>query len=269
MNNRLPAYFQLDRYHISPDDVVRGTLGCEPDIIRPRVVVMPNWGVDIFTHVATNIAEIVRGSVFQLEYQGQLVSVVRSGIGAPQTGDVILALGATACEELVFTGSVGGLGSGIQIGDLVVVEQSFCGDGFSRYLDPEVSPGDCLPQPAEPDRDLTERIQTRAMGTCGDRSVPVHRGAVFSTDSILAQFFRLDYLVRECLRCIGIEMETAAVFRASKLLGIRAGALLQVSDLPQQGRSVYSGRTEEEMERRRSIRKEVLAQAVLSSVLAS
>lgn len=267
MNNRLPAYFQLDRYDISPDDVVRGTLRCEPNTIRPKVVVMPNWSVDIFTHVATNITEIVQGSVYQLEYRGQLVSLVRSGIGAPQTGDVILALAGTACEELVFTGSVGGLGSDIQIGDLLVVEQSFCGDGFSRYLDKEVSPGDCFLQPAEPDRDLTERIQTRAMETCGDRSVPLHRGAVFSTDSILAQFFRLDYLVNE-LQCIGVEMETAAVFRAAKLLGIRAGALLQVSDLPQQGRSIYAGRTEEEMELRRSIRKEVLAQAVLGSVLA-
>jgi purine-nucleoside phosphorylase len=268
LNNRLPAHFQFDRYDISPDDVVRGTLGCEPNTIRPKVVVMPNWSVDIFTDVATDITEIVQGSVYQLEYQGQLISVVRSGIGAPQTGDVILALAGTTCEELVFTGSVGGLGGGIQIGDLVVVEKSFCGDGFSRYLDEEVTPGDCFLQPSEPDRDLTERIQTRALETCRGRSVPLYRGAVFSTDSILAQFFRLDYLVNE-LQCIGVEMETAAVFRAAKLVGIRAGALLQVSDLPRQGRSLYAGRTEEEMERRRSIRTEVLAQVVLSSVSAS
>ena len=65
---------------------------------------MPFWSVDIFTQVATNITEIVQGSVYQLEYQGQLVSLVRSGIGAPQTGDVILALGGTSCEEVVFTG---------------------------------------------------------------------------------------------------------------------------------------------------------------------
>lgn len=228
---------------------------------------MPFWSVDIFTQVATNITEIVQGSVYQLEYQGQLVSLVRSGIGAPQTGDVILALGGTSCEEVVFTGSVGGLGNGIQIGDLVVVEKAFSGDGFSRYLDTEVSPSDCFLEPVEPDWDLTERIQTCAMETCRDRTIPLHRGAIFSTDSILAQFFRLDYLVND-LQCIGIEMETAAVFRAAKLLGIRAGALLQVSDVPQQSKSIYAGRTEEEMERRRSIRKDVLAQVVLSSVLA-
>jgi len=267
LNNRIPAYFQLDKYNISPEDVVRGTLHCEPNIIRPRVVVMPFWKVEIFAEVATEVTEIVQGSVYQLEYQGQLVSLIRSGIGAPQTGDVILALGCTLCNVVIFTGSVGGLGNGIQIGDLVVVEKSFCGDGFSRYLDTKVVPSDCFLQSAEPDWSLTEHIKNHAMETCRNRSIPLHQGAVFSTDSILAQFFRLDYLVAE-LQCLGIEMEMAAVFRAAKLVGIKAGALLQVSDVPQQNKSIYAGRTKQEMEHRKSIRQEVLAQVVLNSVLA-
>jgi purine-nucleoside phosphorylase len=265
--NRIPAYFQLDKYNISPEDVVRGTLHCEPNSIQSRVVVMPSWRVEIFAEVATEITEIIPGSVYQLEYQGQLVSLIRAGIGAPQTGDVILALGCTACEVVIFTGSVGGLGNTIRIGDLVVVAKSFCGDGFSRYLDTKVIPGDCFLQSAEPDWGLTERIKNHALETCRNRSVPLHQGAIFSTDNILAQFFRLDYLVAE-LQCLGIEMETAAVFRAAKLVGIKAGALLQVSDLPQQSKSIYAGRTKLEMEHRKSIRQEVLVQVVLSSVLA-
>ena len=94
------------------------------------------------------------------------------------------------------------------------------------------------------------------------------RGAVFSTDSILAQFFRLDALMDE-LNCAAIEMETAAVFQAARLVGIRAAALLQISDLPRQGKSLLAGRTETDMQRRRSIRRAVLAPAVLSALLAS
>lgn len=196
-----------------------------------------------------------------------MVSLIRSGMGAPQTGDVILALGCTPCEVAIFTGSVGGLGNGIEIGDLAVAEKSFCGDGFSRYLDREVIPGDCFLQSSEPDEGLTEHIKAHAREACRTKSVPLHQGAIFSTDSILAQFFRLDYLT-EKLHCLGIEMETAAVFRAAKLVGIKAGALLQVSDVPQRSKSIYTGRRQQEMEYRKSIRQEVLARVVLSSVLA-
>lgn len=267
MNHSIPAHFQLDKYNISPEDVVRGTLHCEPNVIQPRAVITPHWQIEIFAEAATEVTEIVQGSVYQLKYQGQLISLIRSGIGAPQTGDVILALGCTACEAAIFTGSVGGLGNGIEIGDLVVAEKSFCGDGFSRYLDTKVVPSDCFLQSAEPDWELTEHIKNRAMEACRTRSVPLHQGAIFSTDSILAQFFRLDYLERE-LHCRGIEMETAAVFRAAKLVGIKAGALLQVSDVPQQGKSIFAGRRQQEMEYRKSVRQEVLAQVVLRSVLA-
>jgi nucleoside phosphorylase len=63
-------------------------------------------------------------------------------------------------------------------------------------------------------------------------------------------------------------METSAVFQAARLVGIKAGALLQVSDVPHRNKSLFSGRTKEEMERRKSIRQEVLAHAVLCCVLA-
>jgi purine-nucleoside phosphorylase len=267
LNARIPAYFQLDKYNISPEDVVQGTLHCEPSVIHSRVIVAPFWKAEVFAEVADKVTEIAPGSVYQLKYREQQFSLIRSGIGASQTGDVILALGCTPCDRVIFTGSVGGLGKGIQIGDLVVVEKSLCGDGFSRYLDTKVIPSDYFLQSVEPNLDLTEHVRKHATETTRNRSVPLHQGVIFSTDSIMAQFFRLEYFVEE-LHCIGIEMETAAVFRAAELVGIRAGALLQVSDVPLLNRSIYSGRTRQEMERRASIRREVLARIVLDSLFA-
>src|SRR5438874_7143320 len=52
-------------------------------------------------------------------FSALLVTVIRSGLGAPQTGDIVLALGCTRCETLVFSGSVGGLDAAMGIGDLV------------------------------------------------------------------------------------------------------------------------------------------------------
>ncbi|HEY4721404.1 MAG TPA: hypothetical protein VII92_06130, partial [Anaerolineae bacterium] len=156
MGNRIPAYFQLDKYNIAPEDVVRGTLHCEPGNLRPRVIVTPIWKVDVFTEVADAITEVVEGSIYQLKYQQQQFSLVRSGIGAPQTGDVMLALGCTPCSVAIFIGSVGGLSAGMQIGDLIVAEKSLCGDGFSRYLAEKTVPDDGFLQSVEPDLDSTE-----------------------------------------------------------------------------------------------------------------
>ena len=266
LNARIPAFFQLDRYNISPEDIAHGVLHCEPDAIHSSVIVTPCWKPEVFAEAADQVTEIAPGSVYQLTYRGQQFSLIRSGIGAPQTGDVVLALGCTPCDTLIFTGSVGGLAPGLQIGDLMVIEKSFCGDGFSRYLDAQVVPGDCFLQPAAPDPDLTGQIRKHAAETARNKSVPLHHGIVFSTDSIVAQFCRLEYFAQE-LGCIGIEMETAAVFRAAKLVGIKAGALLQVSDIPVTNKSLYSGRTRPDGERRVSIRRDVLARIIVDSLI--
>lgn len=267
MNNRIPSFFQLDKYDITPEDVVQNVLQCKPIVIQPKVIVTPFWKAEIFSKFASQITEIVPGIVYELEYQGECVSLIRSGIGAPQTGDVTLALSCTPCETVIFTGSVGGLTSNMRIGDLVLVERSFSGDGFSRYLDANILPNDYFLQEIEPDHDLTQEIMRHAIEICQSKSVPLHQGGIFSADSILAQFFRLDYLVDRS-HCIGIEMETAAVFRVAKLTGIKAGAVLQVSDTPRQNKSLYTGRTKEEMEQRKFIKQEVLPQVLLNSILA-
>ena len=140
MRNRLPAFLQLERYNISPEDVVRVFFRCAPSDIQSKVVITPIWGAPIFQPHLETLTTVSDGLVWRLQYHGTPVTVIRSGLGAPQTGDIVLALGCTRCETLVFSGSVGGLDAAMGIGDLVVVDQSFCGDGFSRYVSPAVIP---------------------------------------------------------------------------------------------------------------------------------
>ena len=266
MRDRLPAYFQLQKYNITPEDVVKLYLRCDSGAIKPRVIVTPAWQASAFEKHASSITTVSEGIVYEIEYHGQAVTLIRSGIGAPQTGDSVLALGCTPCDRVIFTGSVGGLEPSMEIGDFVVSEKSICGDGFSRYLDADVQTKDCFLHPVEPDPELTKFIESRAFGLCQKESVPLHCGTIFSTDSIIAQFFRLDYLV-ENFNCIGIEMETSAVFKAAKIVGIRAGALLQISDVIPRSKSLFSGRTKEEKERRNLIRETVLTEAILDSII--
>ncbi|MQY69598.1 MAG: phosphorylase, partial [Firmicutes bacterium] len=200
------------------------------------------------------------------EYHGQLISFIRCGIGAPMTGDVILSLACTPCQRVIFTGSVGGLDASMKIGDVLIPKKSLSGDGFSRYLGPDVETEDCFLQPAEPDSELQMTVMKHASKICKRESVALHSGTVFSTDSVIAQFFRLEQVVKN-LGCIGIEMETSSVFKAAKLVDIRASALLQVSDVIPLNKSLFSGRSKREMERRQLVKRTVLAKAVLDSVI--
>jgi purine-nucleoside phosphorylase len=241
MSDRLPEYFQLQKYNITPEDIVKLYLRCDSDAIRPTVIVTPNWQANIFERHADSIITVSEGIVYEIEYHGQVITLIRSGIGAPQTGDFVLALACTPCSSIIFTGSVGGLSA-------------------------EVETQDCFLQAVEPDLELTNLVKNLTLGICQRESISLHCGTVFSIDSIIAQFFRLDYLVKN-FNCIGIEMETSSVFRAAKLVGIRASAILQISDVIPRNKSLFSGRTTEDKERRIFIRERILTKAILDSTV--
>ena len=58
-------------------------------------------------------------------------------------------------------------------------------------------------------------------------------------------------------------METAAAFKAARMVGIPAAALFSVSDVPVKNQSLFSGRPEAEKDYRKEIRSQVLAKALL------
>lgn len=140
MKNRIPDYFQLHKYNVSPENIVRHYFGCDTDTVRPKVIVTPIWPIKVFSKAADTITSITERRVYQVEYKGHFITLIRSGIGASLTGDVMLALGCTLCERLIFTGSVGGLDPSMEVGDLIVPEKSFSGwflpisrEGYSNY----------------------------------------------------------------------------------------------------------------------------------------
>jgi purine-nucleoside phosphorylase len=261
----LPGRFALDRFGITPADVVRLILGCAPERIHRDVLLTPIWPLDTFLGHADLVETVTPKRVFTLSYDGRPVTVVRSGIGAPMTGDAVLALGCTACARLVFTGSVGGLVSGMTIGDLVLATEAVAGDGFSTYLDPGPLSGASFLSVAAPDPGVTAALDRLAERAAAGEGVSVTRGRVFSGDCLVSQFRHLPAIVGEH-GCLGIEMETAAVFRAAALVGIAAGALLQLSDVSADGKSLFAGRTESEQQRKWEVRRRVLPPVVLGAL---
>ena len=271
MGKGIPEYFAHDQYHISPQDVTRLILHCEPETIHEKVIVTPCWNPEEFlTDAADTFRTIYEGNYFstcayELTYRDQPITLIRSGVGAPVTGDVVLALGCTPCKHLIFTGSFGGLTEDLSIGDLLTITESIAGEGYSSYLkEGNLSPNAFL-KPASPDTGLNGILEEYAISLAGENGVSLHKGRVFSSDTIVAQFFHLDE-IRNKYDCVGIEMETSAVFNCSKLVGISAAALLLVSDVIPTGKSLFSGRTEEDRARYKSVRKSVLSRIILDTL---
>ena len=87
-------------------------------------------------------------------------------------------------------------------------------------------------------------------------------GRTFSIDTIFAQFAHIESILN--MNCNVIEMETAAAFRAAKLMEIPITAIFSVSDNTMTNKSLVSGRTEEEMEYRKFVRREIFPKIILS-----
>jgi purine-nucleoside phosphorylase len=238
---------------------------CDPEAIHPDVILMPWWQPDVFGLWLDPITVVTPSLLFEAHFEGKPVSILRSGVGAPQSGDAVLALGCTPCERIWFAGSVGGLQVEMTIGDLVIPSFSYSGDGFCRYLQPGFPGEDCFLERLFPDETLSALIERLADPLARAEGLSIFTGPVFCTDSILAEFSRLDEMIHG-LGCIGVEMETAAVFKAARLVGIRAAALFSISDVPVRNQSLYAGRPEAEKARRRETRRTVLAKALLQGV---
>jgi purine-nucleoside phosphorylase len=87
-------------------------------------------------------------------------------------------------------------------------------------------------------------------------------GKNFSIDTAIAQFVHIDEIIKMGCNCI--EMETAALLKASEICDIKTGAIFSISDNTMIKKSLLSGRTKAEMEYRKYARKNILTKIVLA-----
>ena len=207
-------------------------------------------------------SEFASIKVWNIKTEDMEFTYIKTGIGAPVLMDVLLALGVTPCDQIIFIGSVGALNNGIGIGDIVVPEFSICGDGASRYISSkDLLCGDVFGEKQYPDQLMFDRLTNATEHICNENNVKWHLGRTFSTDTIFAQFAHIDEIIN--MSCNVIEMETAAAFRAATMVGIPMVALFSVSDNTLVHKSLISGRTKEEMQYRKHVRSEVFPQIIL------
>lgn len=256
------------KYGISSDDVVLQALGCQPSEVCPVAVVAPTWKPEMFSGHDVEIDTLHVGFVdtYRVHASNSDFTMIRSGVGAPVTGDATLALVAAGCQYILFVGAVGGLKSDQHVGDLLVPTCSVSGDGFSTYLNgnPSIDHSSFL-QIVEPDPICLEVVQTHARSAAREGNIVCHTGAVYSIDTILAQFSHIQWM-RQQFDAVGIEMETSSVFAVARKYGLPAAALLAFSDISATNKSLMGGRTQDEILHYRTVRRTVVASTVLRVV---
>jgi len=252
------------KFGTNPIDIVRSSFQCEPEMIQNDVIIAPAWKPDLFADYIDGMNQVFDGiqKIWNLSLKNKTVTYILTGIGAPNILEAVLALGCTPCKNILFVGSVGGLDEKLKIGEIVIPEYSICGDGSCRYLtNKKLFENDCFGEKYYPNKELYEKIISKTKNITKENNVNWHIGKNYSIDTVIAQFAHIDEILDMGCNCI--EMETAVLFKSAEICKINAGAIFSVSDNTVLKKSLLSGRSKEEMEYRRYVRKNIITKIVL------
>lgn len=203
---------------------VYAILGCMPGKLEKRVLLA---ATRIAARRAAHFLERMerRGETFHGYYDDVAVTIVYTGIGCPATAVALEALYRAGIRLVVRADLAGAVGRGVELGDLIVAEKALTGDGTSkRYVSGGVVEGS---------RDVTDAL----LGSALRKGWRTHVGSVWTTDV----FFREEEDLGKATDagCVGIDMETAAVFAVCSVYDIKCGAVMAVSDKPVEGKDIF------------------------------
>ena len=146
------------------------------------------------------------------------VGLVRGALGSPAATVVFEDAIAAGAREILIFGSAIALSTQVGVGDLVLPTEAVSGEGTSAFYQPKTVR-------RAPDAGLRQSL-SRVLDRSGAR---YKSGRVGTTDALYRQTpDRLQAYRRA--RLLALELELAALFAAAKRRGVRAVALLVISD---------------------------------------
>lgn len=148
------------------------------------------------------------------EIEGSRLCFLNGGSGAPQAADTVETLAALGVKNIISVGMCGAYDRKVQLGEIIAPRKAFVEEGTSLHYYETLDF-------SEPDADL----HAKAVSMFDLSGYPI-----VTTDAVYRQTLRKEQLWRG-KGAVGVEMETSAVFSVSKYLGLKAVALLMVSDM--------------------------------------
>jgi len=159
------------------------------------------------------------------ELEGEKVLVMSTGMGGPSTAIGVEELVQTGVHTFIRVGTCGGMDTKVKGGDLVVATGAIRMEGTSREYAP-------IEFPAVADLDVTNAL----VQACKNSGREWHAGVVHCKDSFYGQHsperMPIGYELQNkwqawiAAGCLASEMESAALYIVSQILGVRAGCVL-------------------------------------------
>ncbi len=214
-------------------ELFKYSFGCAPEMFPETVILSPVFStkrMNVFLRGAVSF----KGHIYSCsvgESRGRKVAVIFTGMGSSFAGDAVIMMKRTSVENIIFTGVCGGMND-CAVGDILIPERAFNGEGFSRYyrggsdictvLEEDVS----IPA----DKAYTAKIRS-FFGKKTRGGTKILLGDVFTIGSLTVQSGKdIEKVAKAGFR--GVDMELSAVFNASRAIGRRSAGALIVSDLP-------------------------------------
>lgn len=146
---------------------------------------------------------------------GELLTIQSTGMGGPSAAIVMAELSDLGADRFIRIGTCGAVAPSLKLGQLVVVTEAMAGDGASRALGTE-------------DRLLPDPLLLDAL--LAIEAAEARPGPVASTD-LFYDGGRGEEAAWRAAGALAVDMESATVFALARRRGVRAAALLLVSDL--------------------------------------
>ena len=186
----------------------------------------------------------VRGMLgFTGTYRGQPVSVMGSGMGMPSIG--IYSYELFTCydvEKIIRIGSAGGYKDSLKLFDVVLVTEAYSESTFAR------SQNGYAGNKIKPDDELCEKIRASA----AKLKSPLVEGTIHSSDVFYHADRQGEPYWKQVMKefdCLGVEMESFALFHNAKATGKKAACLLTISDILSGGKQTTTEEREKSFTR--------------------
>ncbi len=155
-------------------------------------------------------------------YKGKEISVMGSGMGMPSIGIYSYELYTQYdVENIIRIGSAGSYCEAAKVYDVVLVTEAYSESSFAK------TQSGYDKDKTYPSKELTEAIRN----TAKKLSIPVLEGCIHSSDVFYregdGEYYKKLYKEKGCL---GVEMESFALFHNASVLGKRAACILTISD---------------------------------------
>lgn len=153
-------------------------------------------------------------------YKGKRVTVMGSGMGMPSIGIYSYELFQFyQVENIIRVGSCGSYDPNLHVFDVILVEEAYSTSSYAKVQNGSME--DII----KADTNLNQKI----IETSERLGMILHPGRIYSSDVFYTKDSVYEKMYHE-KNCLGVEMESFALFHNAKVLGKHAACVLTVSD---------------------------------------